>query len=508
METYNIYVFGFDEAGGRSPVDGLHRTFGVSRAVAERMVRRLPSALKSGLSREKAERYAGVLEGIGAIVEIRPDPIPPRMVIAVEPDAASETFLADGAEMLPSLRPPPAIPSDQAKTREWRPARSRPGIEKTRLEIPGTALPRSGIGETLSEYDSTAEESTAFVPEPELPPTTAPTPPPPSPPVPPSSPKFALPPPPPPPPRSPASPAGPVSAPDPPGSEMEDSFVQDIRRQMRMAGDGKEGALPRAADWSGDDDFADFESGPESGPLQPPGPGGCYEPPIGDALDYRSSARGALRGDRSAIRPDAIGHPDDPDLVLDHEVSGSPVGPGWPRRGARLDVINSGRSGLKLHLLALAALAALVLLGLGYYRFRVVPLAGAEAFVRSEALRGFENAFSTPSAFGGVTPRAAGGTGKVFPKTETSVDARRFKIEDGSLSLFGGSARFRVRHVVFLYRYAVDLTHRVDVTVDSGPDGGWRYNRFVLKGFGPIDLVPGQNPFATALRIVREDREL
>jgi hypothetical protein len=175
---------------------------------------------------------------------------------------------------------------------------------------------------------------------------------------------------------------------------------------------------------------------------------------------------------------------------------------------AHLDVRSSDRNELIPYLLKLAAVVALILLAIGYYSFRVAPLANAERFVRSEGIRGFEEVFSTPSVFGNMTAPFGDGGGKVFPQRENSVDIRRFKIEDSSLSLFGGSARFQIRHVVFLNGYEVDLTHQIDLTLESGSDDSWRYDRFVVKGRGPVDLVTGENPFGSALELLLRDRGL
>jgi hypothetical protein len=103
---FDIYIRGFGP--GKEPgAQRLARAFGLPLARAEELVRSLPRTVKRGVPQAQIERYARLLDEIGADCELRPSPLAPAQVIAI---GSAGNTLADALEQDGSMMtlPPPA----------------------------------------------------------------------------------------------------------------------------------------------------------------------------------------------------------------------------------------------------------------------------------------------------------------------------------------------------------------------------------------------------------------
>lgn len=111
-EHVDVRLCGFDPGAHESPVDALHRLFGMDPPAAARLVHSLPRVVKQGVELEYARRIRATLESFGGRVELLPMPIRPAAAVFV---GSASSRPAPQGDVLPDARHsalPPARYSD------------------------------------------------------------------------------------------------------------------------------------------------------------------------------------------------------------------------------------------------------------------------------------------------------------------------------------------------------------------------------------------------------------
>lgn len=90
VQEFDIYIRSFQSDRAGTAVAGLARAFGLDQRRARELVQSLPRVVKRRVSAEQVARYAQVLRELGADLELRPSPIRPQQVIAVQGASGSE----------------------------------------------------------------------------------------------------------------------------------------------------------------------------------------------------------------------------------------------------------------------------------------------------------------------------------------------------------------------------------------------------------------------------------